>query len=256
MRALQLFFLIVTLTLLTLSPLKMACADTLTLAADEWCPYNCNPSDPKPGFMIEVAKYVFKKAGHDVSYLTVPWSRAIEDARVGKYSAIVGAYKEDAPDFVFTDLPIAESGNSLFVKKGSSWRYSDFESLNQVSLGVIRGYSYSKELDSYLEQHKADSSRVQIASGDDALENNIRKLLAGRVGVVVEDHAVMEYYLMKLGKLAEIDEVGSLGKGEVYIAFAPGNPKSKEYAKLLSAGIRELKESGKLEQLIKSYSAK
>ena len=50
-------------------------ADVITLRADEWCPYNCQPKSQNPGFIIEIAETVFKKAGHTIDYQVMPWAR-------------------------------------------------------------------------------------------------------------------------------------------------------------------------------------
>jgi polar amino acid transport system substrate-binding protein len=39
----------------------------------------------------------------------------------------------------------------------------------------------------------------------------------------------------------------------VYIAFSPGNPKSQEYAQILSKGIQQLRASGELATILKKY---
>ncbi len=46
---------------------------TITLAADIWCPYNCDSKDERPGFMVELAKEIFQKKGINVQYVIVPW---------------------------------------------------------------------------------------------------------------------------------------------------------------------------------------
>ena len=53
-------------------------AKTITLAADEWCPYNCAEEDKaKPGYMIEIAQAILGKAGYTVEYKTMAFQRAI-----------------------------------------------------------------------------------------------------------------------------------------------------------------------------------
>ena len=66
-------------------------ADEITLAADLWCPYNCQPKEENPGFLIEIAKYSLEKQGHTVKYHLVPWQRAIRMVRKGQYHGLVGS---------------------------------------------------------------------------------------------------------------------------------------------------------------------
>ncbi|NDC56670.1 MAG: hypothetical protein EBZ69_07685, partial [Alphaproteobacteria bacterium] len=104
-------------------------AETITLVADEWCPFTCDPaSDPhKPGFLIDIVKAVFEKKGHVVTYRLLPWTRAINDTREGKYAALVGASQADGPDFIFHRTPLSTMQNAFFVKKDNPWRYTGLE---------------------------------------------------------------------------------------------------------------------------------
>ena len=81
-------------------------SDVITLRADIWEPYNSDPGSAKPGFMIDVAKAIFSKAGYTVDYQCKGWTwdRSIEEARQGRIDAIVGASEDDAPDFIFPDF--------------------------------------------------------------------------------------------------------------------------------------------------------
>lgn len=228
-------------------------AATITIVADEWCPYNCEPGSDEPGYMIEIAQKVLGEAGHTIEYRNMPWSRAIEEARKGKFDAIVGAAEGDAPDFQFPSSSLGVSSNVFLVKKGSAWRYTDMASLDSVSLGTIRDYSYGDELDAYIAQHEKDAKRIQVASGDAALDTNVKKLAAGRVGAIVEDRNVAEYLLADLGQQAEFESAGDLGEDALYIAFSPANPNGKEYARLLAEGVDKMRASGELATLLKKY---
>lgn len=240
------------LAALLLTPIPVA-ADTITLVADNWCPYNCGAADANPGILIEVAKYALTKAGHTVEYSNVPWARAIEDSRSGKYTGIVGAYKDDAPDFVFPEKGIMPSSNDFFVKSGSAWKFSGIASLDTVSLGTIKDYSYGEEIDTYVTANVSNPAKVQVAGGDDALTKNIEKLLAGRVDVLIEDAAVMNYELKTSGKTGQVSEAGAFGGDDVYIAFSPANPKAAEFAKALSEGLKELEANGELAKIKAKY---
>lgn len=240
------------LLLILLTPFS-ASADTITLVADIWCPYNCDPADANPGILIEVAKYGLEKAGHKVEYSNVPWARAIEDSRSGKYTGIVGAYKDDAPDFVYPDKGIMVSNNDFFVKKGSTWKFNGIESLKTISLGTIRDYSYGEEIDQYIAENQKDTTKIQMRAGDEALSKNIRKLIAGRIDVTIEDAAVMNYQLKQSGLSSQVVQAGTFGGDDVHVAFSPANPKAAQYAEAVSVGLKELEKSGELEKIMAKY---
>lgn len=244
---------------LTLILLLMPCflssvfADEVTLRADIWCPYNCEPHSERPGFLIEIAKSVFEKAGHTINYELLNWSRAILETRKGEYDAIIGAYRGDAPDFIFPENELAVSQICFYTKKENKWEYTGLDSLSTVTVGVINDYSYGDLLDPYIKEYERNHERVQISSGDNALEKNFSKLIKDRITTFLEDQMVMGYFLRKNDQSDLIRKAGCLKGENVYIAFSPVNPKSKEYADLLSQGVQELRESGKLKIILDSY---
>ncbi|MBF0101697.1 MAG: transporter substrate-binding domain-containing protein [Desulfobacterales bacterium] len=231
-------------------------AEVITLRADEWCPYNCQPNANQRGFMIELAEIVFKKAGHTIDYQIMPWARAIQDTRKGKVNAIVGAGKEDAPDFIFPENEQGQMISAFYVKKEESWRYNNMESLKDKILGVINDYSYNTEIDKYIKENKKNDKLIQVASGNDALTTNVKKLLAGRIHVLVEDRNVMAQYIKTNSQDNAIQEAGTSGSDTLYFAFSPANTNSAAYAKLLSDGVVELRKSGELKIILEKYGLK
>ncbi|HAX92250.1 MAG TPA: hypothetical protein DCY07_08650 [Rhodospirillaceae bacterium] len=232
-------------------------ADTISIRGDAWCPYNCDPKDSNPGYMIEIAKEVFEKAGHTVDYQTLTWSRALEKVKAGEFSAAVGAAKDDAPELVYGASPLGKQANTFAVRADDAFSYKDISSLDGKAMGVIAGYAYTDELNAYIEKNKADPKKVQAAAGDDALTTNLNKLVAKRVDLVLDDGNVLANQIttQKLdGKVKVIQS--PLPTINLHIAFSPANPKSKEYVELLDKGVEEMRKSGKLATILSKYGVK
>lgn len=227
--------------------------DTITLRADEWCPYNCAPSSERPGYAIEIAREVFAQAGHKVDYGLLNWSRSVEDARGGRHDGIIGAIPADAPDFVFPEEPIGDSRGGYAVRRGTAFRLKGPESFAGMVLGAVSGYAFEGVGGDYIEANKHDRSKVQLTSGDDALAQSLKKLVAGRLDIVFDDANVLAHALAE----ADLNERITIAEGgdpsKIYIAFSPANPKSKEYATLLSQGIAQLRSSGRLAEILAHY---
>jgi polar amino acid transport system substrate-binding protein len=247
---------VLVVALAVLSSMAPARAETITLVADEWCPYNCTPGDEKPGFLIEIAKRVFEPHGFSVDYRIVPWARAIRDTRAGRYSGIIGAIRSEAPDFLYPEDTGFHAGTQAFVKSGDAWQYAGPKSLEDATLGVILDYSYGDTADKYIAQHRSDTKRVQLSTGEDALEKNVAKLQQGRVSVVLEDPAVMRYFLDKTEQADAVAVAGVLEDTEVFIAFGPKEPHALEHARMLSDGMRRMRESGEFARILARYGQK
>ncbi|MCP4722513.1 MAG: amino acid ABC transporter substrate-binding protein, partial [Desulfobacteraceae bacterium] len=98
------------------------------------------------------------------------------------------------------------------------------------------------------------SAKIDILGGDDPLKKNILKLKAKRIDVLIEAKAVFDHTVKAMGMADLFRPAGSDGEADpVYIAFSPKHPKSKEYAKMLSDGIEELRQSGELAKILAKY---
>lgn len=212
-------------------------ADTITLVADPWCPYNCQPDSAFPGILIEVAQRAFERSGHAITYKTMPWTRAIKSVRVGRYDGIVGTGPEETPDFVFTDREILSVDHTFFVRRDDTWRYRDLASLARRKLGVVSGYSYGDLHHRYVQPHAEDADRVLIVTGSEPLERLLEFLVVRRIDTLIEDRTAFRYNLRGREALALVKPAGVFAKETIYIAFSPANERAPEYARILSRYI-------------------
>ncbi len=233
-------------------------ADTIRLRADEWCPHNCLPQDKKPGYMIEVAQRAFEMAGHKLDYSLSNWTRAIAEARAGTIDGIVGAIPADAPDMVYHQEEAGLQRNTFFSRKEARWTYAGIASLDQVKLGIIQDYAYSEEIAAYVKAHEKIPQRIQVTTGSTALEQNIKKLQAGRIDTLIEDASVFQYKTIQMGLADKFHESVAIvmPSSKLYIGFSPKNPKSKEYAEILSKNILVLRSNGELAKILGKYGLK
>lgn len=227
---------------------------SVTLVADQWCPYNCEPDAARPGYAIEIATEVFAKHGVDVQYQLIPWTRAVEMTRSGHFDAIVGAIPIEAEDFLFGAEPIGQVRHTLYTTADSPWSYQSITSLPSIRLGAIQDYSYGPDLTAYIETHREDSS-VSVIGGTDALNRLIQMLAKERIDVLVEDRTVMNYHLsMSSDKVTpELREAGTAAADFIYIAFSPSTSTGARYQQWLDDGIRGLRDSGRLSEILTHY---
>ena len=230
--------------------------DAISLRADRWEPFNGDPAAAKPGYMIEVARVVFEKAGYTVDYQNETWERSIEEVGKGTIDGIIGVSPGEAEEIILPTEKLGQAEMMLFVKKGNPWRYTGVDSLANIRLGVIGGYDYEDQIDQYIEAHKNDDAAVQAMIDENALELNMRKLQAGRIDAIVEEKHVFESKAADLGLAGQFDEAGTADSEPVYIGFSGLKDTSQKYADLLSQGVKELRTSGELQRILDKYSLK
>jgi len=203
--------------------------------------------------MIEVARMIFAARSHDIDYQLMPWSRSLATVEKGTYDAVVGTDQEESPNLVFPEESFGMFRNGFFAKPGKDWSYAGISSLASVRLGVIDGYSYFEEMDNYIAANK-DGNRVFAATGDDALPKLLKMLVAGRIDVVIENVAVVQQTIQNTHFEGEIASAGlPEDSSPLYIAFSPANANSAEYCRIFDEGIVELRNSGKLKEILSYY---
>jgi len=225
----------------------------ITIGADPWCPHNCTAGDQREGYMIDITREVFEASGFEVKYLNVSWARALQMTREGVLDAVVGAFITDAPDFVFPDEAQGRSHVALYTRADSEWIYQGLESLADQTLLAINGYSYSTELDDYIETYADEPSRVWVISGPSPLNRAIYLLEQHRADVYPEDVYVMTWATKNRIETPPPRDAGLLQKTDIYVAFSPEKSHSGQLAALLSEGTVRLRASGRIGEIMAAY---
>jgi polar amino acid transport system substrate-binding protein len=228
--------------------------ETIVIGADSWCPINCEPNSDNPGYMIEIAKKTFKEQAVKIEYQVMPWSRAIIEAEKGNIQAIVGAFKGDAPHFIYPQEELGLIGNSFFTHVHNDWYFQNVDSLKQIILGTIKGYEYGDTVSQYLANKENLGKVVEITGAKNVLHRSFKMLLANRIDVIVEADIVFWYQARKANLADSVKFAGQASiPTKVYIAFAPNGENSKKYAKILSDGVVNLRASGELKKIMSKY---
>lgn len=228
-------------------------ADTIRIRADEWYPMNGDPLSETPGYMIDLAKAIFEPQGHQVDYQVMPWKRAVAETRSGNSECVVGAIKNEAPDFWYPDNHWGVDQAAIYVFAKENWRYDgQLSSLITRKTGVILGYFYGEVLDQYFKDNSGEA--FEFVSADQPLMQNIRKLLSGRINGIIETIPVMEANLKQLNLAEDIVFAGSVGERSLlYIACSPSNLNSPKYIKLIDDAMPEMRRSGELQKILNPY---
>ncbi|AWL10876.1 hypothetical protein HMF8227_00370 [Saliniradius amylolyticus] len=235
--------------------IQISNAETLSLVADKWCPYNCAPTEQHPGFMIEIAQRVFAKHDIAVNYYLVPWSRALHGVEQGQFDAAVGAARVEAPTLIYPGIEQGWMQNALWTLPERSFNYLGPPSLNDRVLGYTDGYSYGPALDRYIANPNGQA-RLQAFFGSSPLADAVKMLQAGRIDVLVEDANVLGFFLKSRQQppLANVGKViSNAERQQVYIAFSPELPEAEQYARWLAEGTQTLRRSGELADILRHY---
>ena len=218
-----------------------AAADrTITLVADQWCPYTCGAHMENRGILVERATKALELANIRVEYLEMPWSRAIHEVRNGTYDGLVGTGRLETPDFHFPETPIATVRHQFYTLPTSNWTFQGLESLESVLLGVIQDYSYGQLYDSYIEPNHKDPERIVTLRGDDVLGRLIELLRLGRIDVLVAEEGVIGDFFGSRTQPNPLRPAGLASREDLYVAFSPRLPNGQTLAQTFGQRLQEV----------------
>lgn len=231
--------------------------DTITIAADYWCPYNCTPDDEKPGFLVELAKRALYIYGIDVEYRLMPWHEALSKAESGEIDGVFGISSVEGKNLVQSRTPLEYSWMHSFTRRDTEWKYDGINSLRSMKLGVIMDYMLDNAVSSYVTMNfPMHPEWFTIEDGELAVIESIANLIDGDSDVFIEDIRVVEYYTRENGLAPYIRNSGQINKDRlpIYIALSSQLPHAKRYIRFLEEGVASLKATGEYDDLMDKYN--
>ena len=219
----------------------------ITLGTVDWAPYY-SASAKNGGPVTEIATAAFKKVGYDLEVKFMDWNRAVALATEGKNDGILGAYVSEERKVVlgFSE-PIGKVSVVLLAKKADKMSYTTMEDLKPYKIGTIRGNVYTKEFDSasYLKKDAVDK-----------LELNIKKLLKGRLDVVIGSKMVLQD-AMNSTAAEEADKLEilepSLSANTLHVAVSKKHPDYKKLVEDFNRGLKMIQDDGTLKSIMTSH---
>jgi len=252
-----LFFFIISILLLggsaSFAASERVANRTIVIASDIWCPVSCSIGQENEGLAVELMREIFEAKGFNVVYKVMPWSRAIYEVETGGIDAILATNKNEAPDLSFSKRPIIRTSTDVYVLRNNPLSIVDINKIHEIRLGAIQGYDYAPEFNEYIAKNKNKTELLQLVAGEDALQQNIRKLVAGRIDAFIDSKLIVGHVLrdMKLDESIRRVEP-SFPMADLYIAFSPKN----NHGLALNTIYNEALEDPKLLVKIKAIYAK
>ncbi|MBA4369803.1 MAG: amino acid ABC transporter substrate-binding protein, partial [Desulfobacterium sp.] len=128
----KIFPLIFTLLLLTSGP--AISENFLSFATLEWEPY-IGKNLPNQGYVAEIVKLAYEKAGYRVEYKFMPWARVVMMTKNGKFDGYLPEYyaEELRENFLVSD-PFPGGPLGLFKRKNETIVYKTIQDLKPYKI--------------------------------------------------------------------------------------------------------------------------
>lgn len=217
---------------------------TIRLATLDWPPY-VGENLSQMGFTTAIVAEAFKRAGYEVKVDFMPWTRVIQESEAGKYDAAFPEYFSDERNkaFFFSDQ-FASGPLGFYKRKADNITYTKLEDLKPYRIGVVLGYINTPEFDAanYLQKEPVNSD-----------EQNIRKLLMGRIDLIVIDKYVAQYLIKNsipeaIGKLEFLEP--ALLDQPLYVIFSRKIAGSEQKLQKFNAALKTMREDGTLDRIL------
>ncbi len=219
----------------------------IILATDNYPPYFGSGME-NGGYFTEITILAFQTVGYECEVKFLPWKRAYELAKQGKYDGVLGIFQteERIPFFEFS-VPVAESKLSFFTKKERSISWSKINDLKPCRIGHIMGYHYTEDFNSadYLKKIKAYN-----------IVGCINMLMRNQVDIIIATDSVLTIYLnTEFPEYADaLKMIGSpLTINKMYVSISK---KIIDHQKIIldfNHGLTLIKKDGRFEKIKKEH---
>jgi polar amino acid transport system substrate-binding protein len=217
-----------------------------------WVQYNVSPYAaehlPAGGFWCQLVREALALRGHDISIQWYPLKRAFAMVENGAADLSLGWLKtpEREKAVLFSDRPVARSPVVFFHRRDKAFDWETLEDLKGLRIGDRLGNVNGGK--TYLAAEKAGVINVERVPAD---EQNLKKLLLGRIDVIVGAESMIEGVLRDRFLPQDQSKITKHPKPlHVVEGYAVFNRQlAPHLIHAFNDGIDQLRENGRFEQL-------
>lgn len=214
---------------------------SLRVCAADWPPFTVagEPGGPVAGTLADKVRTLFSAAGYDVVIHVVAWERCLKDLSDGYYAAAYpAAYRQEREDFAHYPKSRLETlAYVAVVRQGDApgWRAAHGAAALPQPVGVPRGWALAQDL--------AGAAGLTLDQNSETMEQNLRKLKAGRIGTALLEVRTAAVLLPRIdpeGSLVVLSEpVVSDRPGYLALSLAAlGNRGARQLAERLEGSLK------------------
>ncbi len=221
--------------------------NVIILSCTEWAPYTGVKLNNK-GFFTEICETALKRSDYKTVVKVVPWKRAVEMTKKGKFHALLGAsYTKERTSYFKYPNYFWGSTIHFFAKKGHNFKYKKIKDLCPSKLGILYGSFLTKRFKKY------SCFKIETVP---KIELNIKKLANNRLDLFLDTKDSVNYYLnsnMKSYKGRIIPLPEALITDKIYLVFSKQLNNYKKLTKDFDKGILKIKNDGTYNNILKKH---
>lgn len=187
------FFLPLTISIGCMADDNDGKARTIRIATGEFAPWS-GKTLPHGGHVNHIIHEAFAAQGVTVEFVYLPWKRAFEDTRIGKFDATSYWYEniERRDTMLFSDAVIVN--RTVFFQRADEdvIRWDRFEDLSNLRMSATVGFTYTDEF------YRAVAANIINPIMVPSDIQNIKLLMADRVDLFATDEMAGFYMAAQL----------------------------------------------------------
>ncbi len=216
-------------------------ASLLRIATGEFAPWT-GQELPHGGHVNHIIQAAFAAEGVEVQFVYLPWKRAFEETRLGKFDATSYWYEntERREAMLFSE-PLVVNRTVFFQRADAEpIRWLSLNDLSQYRMSATLGFTYTE---AFYQAIEAKTINPIMVPSD---IQNLKLLLADRVDLFATDEMSGFYMAAQLGidprKLRVLEPALSAPQG--YLLASKNHPNAQWLIQTFNRGLKKIKADG------------
>lgn len=223
---------------------------SITLANGEWPPF-LGEQLPNYGLGSQVVSRAFALRGVQVNYVFLPWKRALEESRRGRYAGtLLWSLNADRKNSFLVSDPVYRSKTVLMQHSNQPLSWQTLADLKGKTLGVTNGYSYGEQWEALA---KAGTFRTDVGNTD---LQNLAKLLSQRIDGFPCEAIVCQYLIAQhfppITRQILTMSINHVHEENMHLLLNKSLPNGNWLMTQFNLGLSQLQRTGELAKLIRN----
>lgn len=224
----------------------------LTIVAENnWFPYSAERDGALQGLAVDLVRAAYRAAGREVSLVSLPYARCLEEVEAGRELGCFDTIREPANEarFLFHDVPLFAATIVIVAPADATVQGLTPADLKGQNVAVTNGYTYDEPFQSDGDVHKivvtSDLSLLRVVG--------FKRAPYGVIYDKVMSSLLSEHADELAGK---VKIVGILSHPELYISFSKTRPEAAGAIADLDRGLASIKADGTYQSIEKDWAAR
>lgn len=224
-----------------------------------YCPFKCDrETQGSDGFEVDILREIFQKKGLKLIVRRIPETRvlpSLEDGFIDIATQLQWTIDRTS-SVIAAEEPVSVIVLGALYRAEMDFRFSGVDNLKPLRFVGNLGSEWPGEMQAIVDEG-IKSGRNMLISDNDYYNRVFGLLETKRVDITIDDMSVLRYEMrraniedrFKLDRATEFDSLPS------YAIFAKSHPRAIEFRNMVETGMRQLRKSGRLKEILGKYGA-